>query len=63
MKVKTLRRTDRDGMLRYIRASDSTARDRAAIQEKVKDGWAFCPKGEWKKLNRKRVVDEEVSDE
>ena len=60
--MKTLKRTDRNGKLRYIRASDSTARDRAAIQEKVENGWEFCPKGEWKKNVRKWDVDKEVSD-
>lgn len=57
MKMLTLKRTDSEGNNKYIRVSDTTPRECAAVQDKVKNGWRYCSKGEWK-IN---VRDKEVS--
>jgi len=54
--MKTLVRTDNEGNHRYQRVKDSTARDRRAIQTKIKNGWSYCPKSEWKSSVRDRGV-------
>jgi len=47
--MKTMKRENENGKSKYTRVPDSNARDRDAIREKLKDGWEFCPKGEWKR--------------
>ena len=45
----TIVRTDLEGGRKYLRVKDSTRRDRSSLEEKIKNGWKYCSKGEWKR--------------
>ena len=47
--MKTLVRVDREGTDQYQRVADRTPRDQAMIRDKIKSGWKYCRKGDWKR--------------
>jgi len=34
---------------RYLRVRNTTREDLISLNEKLSNGWIYCPKGEWKK--------------
>ena len=33
----------------YLRVRNTTRQERAYLEEKIADGWSYCPKSVWKK--------------
>ena len=44
----------KSGGLNYLRVRNTTREERATLEERLANGWMYCPKGEWKKNVRDR---------
>ena len=41
----------------YLRVRNTTKQELASLQDKINNGWSYCPKWEWKNAIRDRGKD------